>query len=296
MRRHFPVLGGAVSAAVLVAGACGGGGHSNSAARQIAAGTQGSTSSSAASAAGTGAGSAGTTASSSRTSSAVAPGAGGSAAPATAAAGTASKAPASSTAVGAAPGHYTYDVSGSSSGGTPPTSGQVNGRATLTVDPAQGTDQHETLVSNDGSGNGTELVLRFQPTAVLLVDLKITGQFSKEFRPNPPVQAEPKPQTPGSTWTFDMTSTDNTTTAHGDYRISGTDKTSNGCQQVACGVVDGTLTIHTTFNGAPLTITLTTTRVDSPKYSLTVKEHDVTDVPGFFHSDTTSVIESVVPR
>jgi hypothetical protein len=281
-------------AVLVLAGACGGGSHRSSATGQLGPGSSGVTSTT--SGAGAGAAAAGTTG---------APTTGGSkatAAPAksassnTAATAGAGARASTASAAGAAPGHYTYDVTGSRSGGTPPTTAPINGKATLTVDPALATDQHETLVSDDGSGNGTELVLRYQPDGVFLVDLKITGQFAKEFRPNPPVLAEPVPQTQGKHWQWDLTSTDNTTTAHGDYTMGGPDTTSNGCKPVACGVVNGTLTIHTTFNGAPFTIALTTNRVDSPKYSVTVKEHDVTDVPGFFHSDTTSVIESVVPK
>ena len=282
-------------AALVLAGACGGGGsHRSSATGQLGAAASAPTSTTGgAGASGAGAGTTGApaTGASKATTAPAKSASSNTAAPA----GAASKA-ATAGAAGAAPGHYTYDVTGSRSGGTPPTTAPLNGKATLTVDPAQGTDQHETLVSDDGSGNGTELVLRYQPDGVFMVDLKITGQFAKEFRPNPPVLAEPVPQTEGKHWAWDITSTDNTTTGHGDYTMGKPDTTSNGCKPVACGLVNGTLTIHTTFNGAPFTITLTTDRVDSPKYSVTVKEHDVTDVPGFFHSDTTSIIESVVPK
>ena len=281
-------------AALVLAGACGGGGsHRSSATGQLGAAASAATSTTGgAGASGAGAGTTGApaTGASKATTAPAKSASSNTAAPA----GAASKA--ATAAAGAAPGHYTYDVTGSRSGGTPPTTAPLNGKATLTVDPAQGTDQHETLVSDDGSGNGTELVLRYQPDGVFMVDLKITGQFAKEFRPNPPVLAEPVPQTEGKHWAWDITSTDNTTTGHGDYTMGKPDTTSNGCKPVACGLVNGTLTIHTTFNGAPFTITLTTDRVDSPKYSVTVKEHDVTDVPGFFHSDTTSIIESVVPK
>jgi len=281
-------------AALVLAGACGGGGsHRSSATGQLGAAASAPTSTTGgAGASGAGAGTTGApaTGASKATTAPAKSASSNTAAPA----GAASKA--ATAAAGAAPGHYTYDVTGSRSGGTPPTTAPLNGKATLTVDPAQGTDQHETLVSDDGSGNGTELVLRYQPDGVFMVDLKITGQFAKEFRPNPPVLAEPVPQTEGKHWAWDITSTDNTTTGHGDYTMGKPDTTSNGCKPVACGLVNGTLTIHTTFNGAPFTITLTTDRVDSPKYSVTVKEHDVTDVPGFFHSDTTSIIESVVPK
>src|SRR5437016_3137118 len=232
MPRHIPplpplrALRAVGVAALVLAGACGGGGHHATATGKVGAGASATTATtgnvSATSATAGGAGGASPTAGSKATNAPAKAGSSNTAA-------TAGAAPkASSPAAGATPGHYTYDVTGSRSGGTPPTTAPINGKATLTVDPAQGTDQHETLVSDDGSGNGTELTLRYLPNGVFLVDLKITGQFSKEFRPDPPVMAEPLPQKEGTKWSWDIKSTDNTTTGHGDYTMGKADQQTNG--------------------------------------------------------------------
>src|SRR5438477_12939897 len=134
---------------LLLVGACSGGGHRATAARQVQTGAGGATSTSAAASA------AGGAAAGQGPKATAAPTTAGSVT--TASTATASKASASSPQVGAAPGHYTYDVSGSRSGGTPPTTAPINGKATLTVDPAQGTDQHEKLVSDAGSAHRTAL-------------------------------------------------------------------------------------------------------------------------------------------
>lgn len=197
--------------------------------------------------------------------------------------------------VGAKPGSYTYDTTGSRSGGTPPTTAPVNSKTTSVFDPSSGTTQHSAQSDGSGQGGGQELVLEYRADGVYIQNLKFSGQLNKEFKPNPPVLASPIPVTAGKQWTWDMTSTDGSTTIHADNKATGTEAVTVGGQSVDCDKLDIVLTIKTTVNGAPITVTITSTRWQSAKYSMTIKTHDVTDVPGFGHSDTTSVLESVNP-
>jgi hypothetical protein len=201
----------------------------------------------------------------------------------------------SASAVGAKPGSYTFDISGTRSGGTPPTTAPMSAKATIVYDAASGATQHSTQSDSSGQGGGQELLLEYRADGVYIQDLKLTGQLNKEFKPSPPVLATPIPLPAGKQWSWDMTSTDGTTTIHADNKGAGTETVTIGGQAVETDKLDVVLTIKTTFNGAPITVTVTSTRWQSTKYSLIVKTHDVTDVPGFGHSDTTSVLESVNP-
>ena len=193
--------------------------------------------------------------------------------------------------VGAASGRYKYDVSGYTQNGTPPTTAPLKTTATLTVDPNQGTDQHEQTADEKGQ-TVSESVFRYLSDGVYIVDLKAAG---KEFKPNPPVLGLPKPATPGRSWSWDATSTDGTTTAHADYKINGNESVNVGGKDYPTVVIHGVITFKGTFNGTPYTATLDDTQWLSEQYDLAMKLHDVTDVPNFFHSDTTSQLESITP-
>lgn len=198
-----------------------------------------------------------------------------------------------SSSVGAAPGHYVYDVTGERSGGTSPGTQAVNAKADLTIDPASGSDQTSTVSSSQSGGQTQTTDYRYLPNGILLVD---TTSGGKEFKPDPPVLAMPVPPTVGTTWSWTMTSTDKSTTVRADNKITGTAILTIGGQPVQTVVLVVTLTTNTSYGGAPLTLKTTETNWLSPKYNLIVKRHDVTDVsPYAFHSDTTQTLESIKP-
>jgi len=199
----------------------------------------------------------------------------------------------STSTVGAKPGTYTYKASGTSTSGTPPTTKQQSGSSTLKVDPATGTDQHSTETS-DQAGT-SESTYRFASNGVLIVDLKMSGQANAEFKPDPPVLGLPHPWTNGQQWSWDMKSTDGNTTIHGDFKITGTESVTVGGTSVDCVKFDYTLNVKTSFQGAPVTVTITGTRWQSEKYSLLIKDHSVTDAGAFGKFDFTKTLDSVNP-
>jgi len=191
--------------------------------------------------------------------------------------------------VGTRPGTYIYDSQGTSTGGTPPTTSQNSSSTNLIVDPANGNDQHLT---QQGERGGTELFVRYESDRVSLVELKLNGQLAK---PASPVTAFPIPLTKGKQWSWDITSTDNSTTVHAEYKVIGDEATTVAGTKVDTVRVESTMTIKTTFNGAPVTVTIDETRWQSPEYYLATKLHTVTNVPGFGSNDTTSTLRSLTP-
>ena len=196
--------------------------------------------------------------------------------------------------VGTAPGTYIYDVSGSASGGTPPQSRDINSKGKAVFDPPIGSSQH-IAVQDDKGTTQLEQTFQYASNMIQLIDMRINA-FNKEFRPDPPVEASPMPYTPGQKWSWDMTSTDGSTTVHGDFGYTGTETvaTASG-QRVACTVLSYTLTYHSSYNGTPVTVTQTDTVDTSEQYHLEVKIHRVTDAGTFGKSETTSLLESINP-
>jgi len=198
------------------------------------------------------------------------------------------------TSVAAQPGSYTYDVTSTSSG-PPPQGGSVSEKAKLRIDHAQGSDQH-TAVADD-QGNGEQYEYRYLDSGIEVLELKFTGQFDKDFRPSDEATYAPIPASPGTAWSWDMTSTDHSSTMHAEFKVSRRDTVIIGREPIDVVVVVGTVTIRTSYNAAPITIEIRTTKWISLHYKLTVKRHDISDVPAFNnHSDTTDVLESVHPK
>ena len=140
-----------------------------------------------------------------------------------------------------------------------------------------------------------EQTFQYAGNMVQLLDMRINA-FNKEFRPNPAVEATPIPYTPGQQWSWDMTSTDGSTTVHGDFGYGGTETvTTPANQQISCTILNYTLTYHSSYNGTPVTITQTDTVDASEQYHMQIKIHSVTDAGTFGKSQTDSVLESINP-
>jgi hypothetical protein len=196
-------------------------------------------------------------------------------------------------AVGVKPGRYVYVVSGTASGGTPPTTQRHEERSTMIVDPATGRDQRTD--QSDPSGQGTEIVARYENGAVYLVSMVLRGQLPKEFRPAKPVLAMKANPASGDTWTWDMRSTDGTTTMHDEATVQGREQVRIGGRSIDAHKVRHKITLTTSFNGAPITINIDRTGWEALDLRLTVKTFTVTDVPGFVHDESTATLESVEP-
>jgi hypothetical protein len=187
-----------------------------------------------------------------------------------------------------APGSYTYKVKGTMTVGAAPQ--PVDTTATMKVDPLQGTDQHSSLSGQQG---GTETVLRYQGDGVYLVDLKLTGAVSKEFKPTPPALAFPQPATVGKTWSWSATSTDGKTTVKSDFKVLRTETIAVGGEQVPTVVLDATVTTD-----GDVKSTSHRTIWTSEAYRLIVRQDDKINgtYGGFaFSGDTSSVIQSTKP-
>jgi hypothetical protein len=199
--------------------------------------------------------------------------------------------------VGARPGRYVYLVSGTASGGTPPTTQRHEDRSTLTVDPAAGRDQRSVDTGGEGdSRQETETLLRHQEDgSVLIVSLVLRGQLDKEFRPAEPVLAMKAAPATGDRWSWEMRSTDDTTTMRDRVEVLGREQVSVGGRTVDCLEVRHEITITTSFNGAPVTVNIVRTGWESPEARLSVKTHTVIDVPGFVHDESTATLESLDP-
>ncbi len=174
--------------------------------------------------------------------------------------------------VGARPGRYVYDVSGA-----------VASRSTLTVDPPSGSDQRSTVTPQGSSTPQSDETFGYTASQILFVDLKVP-QIGKEFQPVPPVQASPVPAQVGQRWSWDMTSTDRTTTLHGDFAYTGTDTVTVGGQPVPVLV----LSVGLTFRQGATTTTNDETEWVSTQLNLQLKVHDD-------RSGTTLLLESTTP-
>ncbi len=243
--------------------------------------------------------SSGVTSSGPRTTSAVKGGSGPApAGPTSTVAGARTTSPPAHAAVGTAPGRYTYDDSGTTSGGAPTTTRPVSAKTHLVVDPATGDTQHSTQTT-DGVDETQEQIYRFQPSTVYLADLKLSGALAKEFKPAAPgVVATPLP--PAGHWSWDMSAVgDPGTTAHGDFAYVGAEPVQVAGQTYPTSRIDGTVTIKSSYNGTPITVKIQETQWLSTTYLLPLREHMVTDttygVSSVGHSDTTSTVESVKP-
>ena len=189
----------------------------------------------------------------------------------------------------AAPGTYTYKVTGTRTVGAP-TPQKVDSTSTLKVDPLQGTDQHSSEQGDDGGG---ETVLRYQADGVYLVNLKLTGPITKEFKLAPPGLAFPQPATVGKAWGWSAVSTDGKTTVNSNFKILRTETIQIGGEAVPTVVVETAVTtdgdVKSTSNG---------TMWVSEAYRLIVREDGKISgtYGGFaFSGDTSSVMQSTKP-
>jgi hypothetical protein len=187
----------------------------------------------------------------------------------------------------AAPGTYTYKVTGTMTVGTPQ---KVDSTSTLKVDPLQGTDQHSAQTGQQG---GQETVLRYQADGVYLVNLKLTGPVNKEFKLEPPGLAFAQPATIGKAWGWSAKSTDGATTVKSDFKILRTETIAIGGEQVPTVVVEAKV-----VTSGDITSTSTRTMWTSEAYRLIVRQDEKTNgkFGAFpFSADTSSVMQSTKP-
>jgi hypothetical protein len=188
-----------------------------------------------------------------------------------------------------APGTYTYKVTGTQQVLTP-TPQPIDTTSSMKVDPLQGTDQH---TSESGQQGGTEQILRFQADGAYLVDLKLSGAISKEFKLEPPGLVFPQPATIGKTWTWNAKSTDGKTTVKSDFKVVRTETIAIGGEQVPTVVLEATVT-----TGGDVVSTSKRTIWTSEAYRLVVRQDDKTNgtYSGYaFKFDTSSVLQSTKP-
>ena len=187
----------------------------------------------------------------------------------------------------AAPGTYTYKVTGTMTVGTPQ---KVDTTSTLKVDPLQGTDQHSAQTGQQG---GQETVLRYQADGVYLVNLKLTGPVNKEFKLEPPGLAFAQPATIGKAWGWSAKSTDGATTVKSDFKVLRTETITIGGEQVPTVVMETKV-----VTDGDVKSTSTGTMWVSEAYRLIVQEHNkINGTYGAFafSGDTSSVMQSTKP-
>jgi hypothetical protein len=191
----------------------------------------------------------------------------------------------------AAPGTYLLDTSGTITYGTPGTPRDAAGTQTLTVAAPKGTAQHSALHGDQGD---TEHDLLFRDTGTYMASLKLTSPaFTKEFRPTPAVLLVGDPARPGTSWSWSMTSTDGTTTAHADHKVARSETVTVGGTRVSCAV----LVTHLVLSG-DVSYTADITPWWSPAHRLPVKDHTVGKgtVGAFpFQTDISTLMRSVTP-
>jgi hypothetical protein len=196
----------------------------------------------------------------------------------------------------AAPGTYKYNTDGTSSfGATTSTPPPVT---TLVIDPPAGTRQHTTRDARDSSGNGslTETTLDYQPSGVLLVELKITTKafgFTdvQHFVANPPAIVVPTGAKPGDHIELDASGTG--TNVHVVIDFQRRETMTIGGQAVDTLVAHQTATLSGKITG-----TQTTDSWAALKYSLIVRDHSVGNVTVYgskSHSDVTSQLQQLTP-
>ena len=201
---------------------------------------------------------------------------------------------ATASSLGARAGQYRYIVEGTATGGTPPTTQPHRGTSSLTVSPGSGSDQRFALRSEQGQG--TDTLLRYSGDGdVHIVELDLYGQLEKQFRPDQPVLAIKADPQAGDTWSWEMTSTDGTTTMRDASEVVGREQVTVAGRTVDALKIRHDIRITTTFNGAPITATVDTTTWHALDLALVVKDHTVVDVPGLIHDESTSTLESLDP-
>ena len=187
----------------------------------------------------------------------------------------------------AAPGSYTYKVTGTMTVGTPQ---KVDTTSTLKIEPLQGTDQKSTQTGQQG---GTETLLRYQPDGAYLVNLKLTGPVNKEFKLEPPGLAFAQPATIGKTWSWSAKSTDGATTVKSDFKVLRTETIAIGGEQVPTVVLETKV-----VTDGDIKSTQTSTMWVSEAYRLIVRtdsKANGTYGAFAFSSDTSSVMQSTKP-
>lgn len=196
--------------------------------------------------------------------------------------------------VGAAPGVYQYSRKGTSSvSGGYTASKKVDASYTATVEESSGTEQRTVFT---GSSPEEEQTVRYTDSGSDLVHmvLEFGGGKRREFRPNPAVRLVPTTATPGTTWSYTLTSTDGSTTIAVVSKVVGTERITGGGKTVDTVVLEVKLDTKT----PELTRTETRTIWWSPKYRLMVKGHEVSegDQAGFHvRSEADTTIRSLDP-
>jgi hypothetical protein len=190
----------------------------------------------------------------------------------------------------AAPGTYTYDITGSNT--SPFGTQKVDATTSLVVDPAGGDGfQHSTKSSNQSS---TELTVRFASDAVRLRSVRLTFPTVDEtFTFDSPVVFVPTPAKVGSTWSWKGTSADGTTVDFSGA-VKGAGSSTVGGRTVAVALIESTL--HLVGSGYDITTQQSDSYDEADK--VITEEHQVADgkVSGFtIHSDTVEKLRSLNP-
>ncbi|MBC7373766.1 MAG: hypothetical protein H7323_07235 [Frankiales bacterium] len=190
--------------------------------------------------------------------------------------------------ISTAAGQYTYTAKGTVTVGTPQ---PVDGKATLTVDPVAGGQQHSVLEGDQGRTE-QDVVLRSDGRFLASLDLT-NPAFSKQFRPDPPVLLLPAPATVGRSWTWRATSTDSKTNAEASNQVVRRETLTVNGEKVTCAVVETTLVLS-----GDIAYRGTTTTWVSDRYRLPVKDRSrgsgtVNGVA--FSTDITTALQSTRP-
>jgi hypothetical protein len=151
----------------------------------------------------------------------------------------------------------------------------------VTIEDVNDTDQRSTTPGSGGQGD-TIQTLRYLPNQIELESLEMKGAFPKTF--NGPVMFAPIPSDVGTTWAWDLTSTDKLTHVHQSSRVDRTETVVIAGQSVDTFVVETDLTISGDVNA-----TGHITSWASPVYKLAVRTHNTLNVttPVQLNSDIT---------
>ena len=196
--------------------------------------------------------------------------------------------------VGAVPGVYQYTRKGTSSvSGGYTASKKIDTSYTATVEASSGPEQRTVFT---GSSPEEEQTIRYAEAGTELVHMVVEygGGKRREFRPNPAARIVPKTATPGTAWSYTLTSTDGSTTIAVASKVIGPERISAGGKTVDTVVLEVKLDTKT----PELTRTETRKIWWAPKYSLIVKSHELAegDQAGFHvRSEADTIIRSLDP-
>ena len=191
----------------------------------------------------------------------------------------------------AAPGHYTYQESGTAT--TPLGTRDLGGTSDLTVEAPRGNRQQS--VAKDRNGTTSQTIVATS-SGVYLTDLHISQQgFDEDFRPASPALILPAHPEQGQTWSWRMTSTDGKYTMRSTLTVANPDDSTTVSGHRLHTVAIKT---HSVVTGSQMQMTIDQ-RDEGARGTPIVSEHAVVDGKAYgttFHSDSTRRLESTTPH